>query len=63
MVSHAELLKQVELTAVLKKLERLDEQSKITDEVASDIERAIRCTTQLIISMQNEMDRLGQKVA
>ena len=63
MVSHAELLRHEELTALLKKLERLPERSKITSEVANDVEQAIQCTTQLVASMQREMDRLGQKVA
>ena len=62
MVSHAELLKHVELTTVLKKLERLPDQSAVNDEVAGDVERAMRCTTQLVMSMQHEMDHLAQKV-
>ena len=63
MVSHAELLKHAELTNTLKKLERLGEHSKMTEEVDSDVAQAIRCTNQLIVSMQHEMERLEQKVA
>ena len=62
MVSHAELLQQMELTATLKKLEHLSEDDVITDEIAALVEGAIRCTTHLIESMQEEMDRLSQKV-
>ena len=63
MVSHAELLKHVKLTATLKRLEGLSERDKVTDEIAEEVEQAIHYTTQLIADMQEEMDYLGQKVA
>ena len=63
MVSHAELLKHHELTALLKKLERLSERSRVTDEVSEDVEQAIHHTTQLVVSMQHETERLSQQVA
>ena len=62
MVSHAELLKQMPLTDVLKKLERISEQGGISEDVSTDVHRAIQYTTQLIASMQDEIGRLGQKV-
>ncbi len=62
MVSHAELLQQMELTATLKKLERLSTEDAINDETVAAVRKAVRCTRQLINSMREEMNRLSQKV-
>ena len=62
MVSHAELLQQTELTATLKKLERLSVEDTITDKTAEVVRQAVRSTQQLIGSMQEEMERLSQEV-
>ena len=63
MVSHAELLKHLPLTRVLKELERLSEEGgEVNDKVTSDVAQAIQYTERLINSMQREIGVVGQKV-